>query len=161
MSRPVIEYRTTSRETYEDFCLQNPEVSISYQDWKNIIYAFNEAFANYILETGDRIKVPFGLGEVWIGKKKPRRYKVVNGEEKLNLPIDWKKSKELGKVVYHLNLHTDGYSYDWKWDKRGCRIFQKELWNWRPARSICRALSKKLQEPDSDYKYMYRDQAKL
>ena len=36
---------------------------------------FNEYFKNYILETGEKVKAPFGFGEFSINKKKRKKIK--------------------------------------------------------------------------------------
>jgi hypothetical protein len=153
MSRPRREYRTTSKEVYNNFCIQNPDVKISYKDWKGVIISFNTQFANYIMETGDRQRLPHGLGQLWIGKAKP------TGIQQRS--INWKVSKEIGKRVYYGNLDTDGFVFRWKWDKQSSKLFQKEVWQFKPSRYICRELARKLKDPENEYKEIYRDQDKL
>ncbi len=59
--RVKIDWRSSSKENYISFCKKNPSIKISFDEWKNIIYLFNESFKNYILETGERAKLPFGF----------------------------------------------------------------------------------------------------
>jgi hypothetical protein len=37
------------------------------------LYSFNEALREYILETGESVKLPFGFGEISINKKKKKK----------------------------------------------------------------------------------------
>ena len=107
--RVAIEWRSGSKEEYEKFCKSNPNIKLSFIEWKNILYSFNDSFRSYILETGDKGKLPCGFGEFGINKKKRKKTKVLpNGKEYINLPVDWKKTKEAGKYIYIFNYHTDG-----------------------------------------------------
>jgi nucleoid DNA-binding protein len=115
--RVKVDWRSSSKENYKNFCDKNSSIKIKFDDWRNIIYLFNEHFKNYILETGEKIKLPFGFGEFSINKKRRKKFKTINGEEIINLPIDWHKSKEKGKRIYNFNYHTEGYFFGWIWFK--------------------------------------------
>ena len=92
--RTKIDWRSSSKENYNNFCKKNPTIKITFDEWKNIIYQYNEHFKNYILETGEKARLPFGFGEFYINKKKRRKMKGVDGKEFVNLPVDWKKTKQ-------------------------------------------------------------------
>ena len=115
--RIKIDWRSASKENYNNFCKKNPSIKLTFDEWRNIIYTYNEAFKEYILETGERAKLPFGFGEFSINKKKRRKMKGVDGKEFVNLPIDWKKTREKGKRIYNFNFHTEGYFFGWVWFK--------------------------------------------
>ena len=51
MPRVHIEWRSSSKENYINFCKKNPNIIITFNEWKNIVYQYNEYFNNYILET--------------------------------------------------------------------------------------------------------------
>ena len=70
-----MDWRSASRENYNDFCKRHPSITLTFDQWRNIIYDFNESFKEYILETGDKVKFPFGFGEFSINKKKSKKYK--------------------------------------------------------------------------------------
>ena len=74
--RTAVEWRSSSKSNYEDFCKKHPSIKLTYDEWKNIIYTFSEKFKEYILETGEKAKLPLGLGEFSIVKKK--RKKITN-----------------------------------------------------------------------------------
>ena len=101
--RVKIDWRSSSKENYNNFCKKHPSIKITFDEWKNIVYSFNESFKNYILETGERARLPFGFGEFSINKKKRKKMKVNNGKEFVNLTIDWQKTKAKGKVIYNFN----------------------------------------------------------
>jgi nucleoid DNA-binding protein len=154
--RVKIDWRSSSRENYNAFCKKNPTIKISFDEWKNIVYTFNESFKNYILETGERAKLPFGFGEFSINKKKRRKIKGVDGKEFVNLPIDWQRTKEKGKVIYNFNYHTEGYFFGWIWFKETARLKHTDLWYFKPTRTTSRILSHYI-KTDNKYQHIYRE----
>lgn len=155
-------YRTSSREVYKEFCKKHPEINISYKDWTGIQYEYMNQYKEYLLETGDLGKLPWGFGYFSIAKKKRKRYKgyILDGKDIINLPIDWKSSKEEGKVVYNFNFHTDGYTYWWKWHKRTAYIGLITCIYFKPTRVTSRTLAKYLTKPGTEYFQIYRDSQK-
>jgi hypothetical protein len=152
MRKPV-EYRTASKETFKAFKQTHPDVKIDFTTWANIIYTFNYAFRDYALETGHKCKYIFGFGEFAITKWKPHKTTLVDGEEKINLPVDWKKTKEYGKRIFHMNYHTDGYKFRWIWFTNSGRFWCSQLWNFKPSRVTSRLLNHYVNLPD--YKEYY------
>lgn len=159
MSRTKVDWRSSSRDNYTNFCKKNSSIKISFDEWKNIVYSFNESFKNYILETGERAKLPAGFGEFSINKKKRRKIKGVDGKEFVNLPIDWQKTKAKGKVIYNFNYHTEGYFFGWIWFKETARLKQTDLWYFKPTRVTSRLLSHYL-KTDNKYQHIYREYKK-
>jgi nucleoid DNA-binding protein len=157
--RVKVDWRSSSRDNYTNFCKKNPSIKISFDEWKNIVYSFNESFKNYILETGERAKLPAGFGEFSINKKKRRKMKGVDGKEFVNLPIDWQKTKTKGKVIYNFNYHTEGYFFGWVWFKETARLKQTDLWYFKPTRVTSRLLSHYLKTNDK-YQHIYREYKK-
>lgn len=154
MPRRAIEFRTASRENYNDFCKKHPSISLTFDEWRNILYSFNDSFRNYILETGERAKLPYGLGEFTINKKKRRKMKGPN-DEFINLAVDWKKTKEKGKIIYNFNYHTEGYFFGWIWFKESTRFKHSDLWYFKPTRVTSRLLAHYIQTNDK-YQHIYR-----
>lgn len=149
------DWRSISRENYKEFCKKYPDKIITFNDWKKIISAYNESFIKYILETGEVIKFPSGLGELSIIKKK-RKLRKGKNDEFLNLPLDWKKTKEKGKKIYILNYHTEGFFFGWKWFKMKASFSQAPFFYFKPYRKISRLLSYYLLN-DNKYQHIYRE----
>lgn len=61
------------------------------------------------LYKGHDIVLPESLGTLTI------RHKKLNITTKQSQPVDWKKSKELGKKIRHQNFMTDGKIYKLYW----------------------------------------------
>jgi hypothetical protein len=153
--RIKIDWRSSSKENYKLFCKKHPSIKLTFDEWRNILYSFNEAFKNYILETGERARLPFGFGEFSINKKKRRKKKGLN-DEFVNLPIDWQKTKEKGKRIYNFNFHTEGYFFGWIWFKETTRIKNIDLWYFKPSRTTSRLLSHYI-KADDKYQHIYRE----
>jgi len=149
------DYRQASKDTYKRWKKANPEIEITYLQFQNIIYAFNYAFRDYLLETGERAKLPWGIGDFAIQKTRPRKFKTnVRGEEVIGLPVDWKKSKELGKKVYHLNRHTDGFKFSVKWFIPTARFKYSDIWMFKPNRITSRLINHYIKkDPSNQHKY--------
>jgi nucleoid DNA-binding protein len=155
--RTKIDWRSSSKENYNQFCKKNPSVKLTYDEWRNILYTFNESYKEYILETGDKAKLPYGFGEFSINKKKRRKLKNnIDGKEFVNLPIDWQKTKEKGKVIYNFNYHTEGYFFGWMWFKNTARFRNADLWYFKPSRLTSRLLSHYIKTNDK-YQNIYRE----
>lgn len=153
--RVKVDWRSASRENYNSFCKLHPSMKLTFDEWRNIIYSFNDSFKNYILETGEKAKLPFGFGEFSINKKKRRKRKGLN-DEFLNLPIDWQKTREKGKRIYNFNFHTEGFFFGWMWFKQSARIKNIDLWYFKASRVTSRLLSHYI-KTDDKYQHMYHE----
>jgi nucleoid DNA-binding protein len=156
MPRVKIDWRSSSKDNYKSFCKKQPLIKLTFDEWRNIIYSFNEAFKNYILETGEKAKLPLGFGEFSINKKKRKKFKQVDGVDVINLPIDWQKSKEKGKRIYNFNYHTEGYFFGWMWFRETARLKHTNLWYFKPTRTTSRLLSHYI-KTDEKYQHLYRE----
>lgn len=157
MSRVKIDWRSSSKDNYNQFCKKHPSITLTYDEWRNIVYTYNELFKEYILETGEKAKLPYGFGEFSINKKKRRKLKNnIDGKEFVNLPIDWQKTKEKGKVIYNFNYHTEGFFFGWMWFKNTARFRNSDLWYFKPSRLTSRLLSHYLKTNDK-YQYIYNE----
>lgn len=154
--RVKIDWRSASKENYSSFCKKHPSIKLTFDQWRNIVYSFNDAFKEYILETGEKAKLPFGFGEFAINKKKRKRVKDIHGKEFVNLPIDWKKTKEKGKRIYNFNFHTEGFFFGWMWFKSTARFRQSSLWYFKPSRNTSRLLSHYIGANDK-YQHLYHE----
>jgi nucleoid DNA-binding protein len=157
MSRVKIDWRSSSKTSYNEFCRKHSSIKLTYDEWRNILYTYNESFKEYILETGEKAKLPYGFGEFSINKKKRKRLKNnIDGKEFVNLPIDWQKTREKGKVIYNFNYHTEGYFFGWMWFKPTARFKNSDLWYFKPSRLTSRLLSHYLKTNDK-YQHIYNE----
>ncbi len=161
--RVKVDYSQASRKTYERFKLECPEIDVTFDEYVKIIYAFNYAFRDYLLETGEKAKLPFGVGDFAISKHPPTKIKKnpKTGEDMIGLKVDWKKTRELGHKVYHLNRHTDGMSLHVKWFLNSSRFRFSEIWSFKPSRVTSRLINHYIkQSPEAHHKYRQWDLVK-
>ena len=156
MPRNKIAYRTASKENYISFCKEHPEISVTFEVWKSVVYGFSICLSEYILETGVKCKLPFGLGTLSVAKRKTARIVVHNGISHINLPVDWVATKAEGKKIYNMNHHTDGYRFKWIWTREKCLIRNSHLWVFKPCRILSRKLAHRLMS-DQKYQFLYRE----
>lgn len=109
-------------EFYESYNEEFPD-TIEYKEYRTILLDFFKMMAEGLLLKSEEYKLPCGLGSVRIGKKKPKTY---TGK---SLAIDFKTTRELGKIVYHLNEHSDGFKYRLYWSKIG--LVDRRSWWYR------------------------------
>ena len=86
-------------------------IDISYGAYKRILDEMGNVILENILNRSDGFKMPFGLGYIQIGKYKPKTY------TRKSLSVDFKASREIGKTIYHLNEHSNGYKFRLFWSK--------------------------------------------
>jgi len=129
--RPKADFRTASVETYKQFCLENPAITITFKEYETIIRKLNLTYLLRILETGHIIKLPFGLGYLTINKKKPKRIFTDEKGTHILLPVNWDETHKQDKLVYHFNDNTDGYNCHWCWLKYNSKIRMTNIWELR------------------------------
>lgn len=156
MCRVKVEWRSASKENYELFCKKFPDIKLTFVEWEQIIYAYNDMFREHILETGNKEKLPVGLGDISIIKKKRRKTITYDGVEHINLPIDWQKTKEKGKVIYNFNYHTEGFFFGWMWFKKSARFKHSNLWFFKACRVTSRLINHYI-KVDPKYQHIYRE----
>jgi hypothetical protein len=141
---------------YKEYCISNKKEAVSYTKYKKIVLVSNEILSDKILN-GARVKLPYGLSDVFINKYKQD---IKNKEGKINLPIDWKKTKEYGKKIYHLNKHTDGYTFKWFWAKGDAKFKFKDLWAFKAVRKNTRKINTLVKEGFNGYNEWYNSKIK-
>lgn len=99
----------TIRDMYKAY--KNIDENTSYLRFKRILEQFNTNLLDLLLNASEGFKMPHRLGFICIVKYKPKTY------TNKSLSKDYKTSNELGKTIYHLNEHSDGYKYRLYWSK--------------------------------------------
>lgn len=157
MSRTKKEYRTNSKENYLRFLTENKltEKDLSFSKYTKNLEICNWMWVEYALRTGEKIYLPYGFGPIVVNKKKLKIFKIHKGKKYINLRPDWKKTRELGKTVYHTNEHSDGYNFRWAWFPSECKLHLSDLYVFRPARYTSRAINKYIRHISGDYKDLY------
>jgi len=133
-------------DSYKDY-KANTKQAVSYGAYRKVCEAFNKAVSNKILEEAYEFVLPYRLGTLRI-KKRKLNLSYLNG-----LRVDYKKSKEAGKTVYHLNEHTNGIFYSWWWNKRTSIVKNKTYYKFIPTRVNKRAIKALIDNPNKIIDY--------
>lgn len=81
---------------------------LTYKEFLKISETLLKNCMDHMLYDSGEIRLNHGLGILRLKKIKTN----------YNKPkIDWKRTKEIGKKVYHLNMHTQGYYVRFYWAK--------------------------------------------
>ncbi len=147
MQRTQLKDKTfTLVEFYNRYLKRNPKGSNSYltkEQFRNIMELHFQLSLSVLIDTGEPMNLP-KLGEIIIKKRK--------NEEGLRF-VDYKKTKELGTVVYHNNNHSNGYYSRFKWNKGRIYLKHKTLYKFKACRWATRLLAKKIVEENTIVKY--------
>ena len=140
----------TLKDAYKHYTADLPETSpfnVEYNLYRQICEAFNKQICKYILKEAGEFHLPYRLGSIRIKKTK------MDYSNKNMMRPDWKRTKELGKTVYHLNDHTDGFRYRWAWNKSNVVTVGKKLYSFYATRTNKRELARLLKDDDIKVDY--------
>jgi len=70
---------------------------VTFQEYLDICGDYYKELSSQLIDKSRVIKLPFRLGHVYVGKKKP---KVLSNA---TLSTDWKESKRLGRWIHHID----------------------------------------------------------
>lgn len=104
----------TDSHTYHSmykYYKSNSPYKVEYSLYKRILDRMSQIIAEAVLDRSEGFKMPCGLGYIQVGKYQPKNY------NSKSLSIDYKLTREYGKVIYHLNEHSNGYKYRLHWSK--------------------------------------------
>lgn len=133
-------------EFYKRYLARNPKGSANYltqEQFRGIMEMHFQLSLYVLITTGEPMNLP-RMGELSIKKRK-------NDEESRS--IDFKKSKELGSLIYFSNNHSNGYYGKFKWEKGRIYLRHKTLYKFIPCRWATRLLSKQILENNTIVKY--------
>lgn len=89
----------------------NSLYKVEYSLYKRILDKMSQIISEAVLDRSEGFKMPCGLGYIQVGKYQPKNY------NSKSLSIDYKLTREYGKVIYHLNEHSNGYKYRLHWSR--------------------------------------------
>ena len=107
---------------------------LEYKEYSNIIDDFLDEVMKLIIEERYIFKLPFRLGFISVRKAPINKKK---------LRVDFKKTKEVGKVVYHLNMHSDNNYFYIYWDKYNSysNFTNMSYYKFSPVRAVSRYMA--------------------
>lgn len=131
--------------SYIEYVKDNPLYQIDYTTFRAIIDDYFRYLRDEIIENGKEVKLPCRLGTVRIVKHKPKQY------NNKSLRVDYKASRDHGKLLFHLNEHTDGFKYRYYWNKQNMIITNKTKYQLTMTRANKRRLAVILKNRERDY----------
>lgn len=156
-------YKTSfpQREMYNSY-KQNrkKKAKIIRDDFFRLIATFNREVMKLILYKNLLFKIPYGLGVMQIIKIKKTNIvlddkgNIIENDLVINRVATWKlwdkdpKAKAEHKYVYHLNEHTDGYVYKFRWNKYRAAVNNITSYKFNPTRSNKQWLNNILMDKD-------------
>lgn len=149
---------TGSTKIYKEFCQRNSKINIDYKQYRSIIEAINLYYVDQLLDTGDMVCIPSGLGKIMIQKNKRRVKPTKDGTgTHLKAPINWGETYKQGKIIYFLNEGSDGYAYRYMWVKAGSYIRNYQLWVMVMTKEAKKRLKQRIESKERSYKDLYRE----
>ena len=118
---------------------------IEFKEYSEIVSLFYKEMMDVVLLKAGKFYMPYGLGDISVVKQK---LKLKNIDAK---QMDWKTTTEVGKRVYHLNEHSNGYKYFFQWDKVLSRIKKLYLYRFQLTRTNKRRLAELIKSGEYDY----------
>lgn len=114
------DYNIGDASCYRRYCEKYPDTSVTYKQYREMVRNYFNLFSKYLVTTGAKVSAFPKSGNFQMFKKKVKMKRInVNGTEILTMKIDWKKTKEKKKYIFHLNSHTSGYycTVMWSYEK--------------------------------------------
>lgn len=134
-------YGFSITDFYDDYATDRKDIKhLTRQQYCRIMKKLFREMAREIMHTLVPYNPRIGLG----------RFGIVKQLRKTK-PIDWKLTRQLGKVIYHKNSYTNGNVFKWHWEKKHkCFFANKGLYTFTPVRSLKRELASYIKGLDKD-----------
>jgi len=129
------------KDTY-NYYKDNYQSDIDYDTFSKIIKLCNREILNTIVLEGDVFVLPYRLGDLQISK-----FERGFNKPKNKWAIDYKKSRELGFIVYH----DSKFIYKWRWNKIKSIVINKTKYKFEASRQAKRLVPKALETKQIDY----------
>ncbi len=116
--------------------------AVPYNKFSTIIKSCNRELIRLCVEESEIVRLPLRLGYLQIVKRE-KGYNV----SKDKLPIDWKRTKEEGFVIYY----ESKYLYKWMWLKKTSLVRNKTKYKFEACRWAKRCVPDALRRLKTDY----------
>lgn len=130
---------------YKENVDEGSPYDIPYSTYVKIVSSYNKKIIQRLYD-GFIVTLPYRLGTVQIIKKKMYFASQINKKRGIN----WGDTNKYGKVIHHLNEHSDGYKYLFYWNKKGGPTNIKG-YRYIPTRTMKRTLAKLIKVHKKDY----------
>ena len=131
--------------SYSNYIEPNTQYDITYATFKDIVIDYFKYIRDNIIENSREVKLPCRLGTLAIVKRKPKNY------DSKSLRVDYHASKLYGKTIYHLNEHSNGWKYNFHWQKKDICIKNRSAYQFIACRALKRQLAQYIKNNVHDY----------
>lgn len=137
---------------YYNFYKENYDNPVDKKLYRKIIKDYHQQLYTEIIEHAYDFKLPFRLGVLCLRKYKPKLE--LRSDNKLinNNPPDFKKTKELWErdpeakknrvIVRHLNRHSNGFVFTFKYFKQTANYKNQTVFQFEPVRKVKQYINK-------------------
>ena len=136
----------TLKDAYTIYEEAYGDTASPYKVYAAVVRSFNQRVMELILFEAFEFEMPYKLGSLRI--KKTKTY-----FKPKNMKPDWKKSKELGTKVYHMNEHTNYFNFRFHWKKKNAQFINKTMYSFTAARKNKRQLAAILKDEFREVDY--------
>lgn len=123
--------------------------TVNREEYHKITSMCNEEFASIILE-GASVPLPYKLGTLLINKRKN-----TYTPDEIKKLFDYKHYNETKEKQFITNDITD-YTARWFWTKKECKVMNKRMYSFTPARANIKSLVKIMKEPFGHTRFLDR-----
>lgn len=131
--------------SYKDYIEEGTQYDIPYQTFRAIVLDYFKYIRDEVMLHSKEVKLPCRLGTLQIVKHKPKQY------NNKSLRWDWQATKQNGKPVFYLNLHSQEFKYRFFWSKRNCLFKNKSKYMFVASRANKRNLAAIIFSKQCDY----------
>lgn len=129
---------------YKKRCKEREVVPVSYKEHKLILDTWGQKVIEY-LQAGKDVKLHSGLATLRIRKVKQTSY------------VDFKASRDAGKVIRKSNVHSGFYIAKVGWTRHYTKIASRG-WKFDPSRRLVLAIVKVMRTPGGHRQYVKKAQ---
>lgn len=140
-----MKHSITVKDFYPDYIKDREDwpIALDEKTYKNLIIDFFQSLKDLLIKDVHEFKMPFRLGYLSVRKAE------INHKR---LKVDFKKTKELNKTVYHLNMHSDNFYFFMHWDKYNsyCKFTNASYYKFKLVRKAKREMAAYIKQCNSD-----------
>lgn len=147
-SKNKIQNPYTLKDSYESYIATvdvDSPYYVSYEIYSMLIENYIQKVMAEIIGKASIFKMPYRLGELQIIKLRSSK----NRFKKYS--IDFNLTNKYQKTIYHLNEHSSGYKYMFRWGKINSIVKNKSKYRFIPTRTNKRTLAYNIKHAIVDY----------
>lgn len=132
-------------QSYIEYTGGEGQYGVDLNTFRSILMDYFKYLSAEVIENAKEIRLPARLGSLFVKKKRPKRY------DYEFLRVDFRATKDVGKTVMHLNEHSNGYNYMFRWSKTTMYSPAKSIYELVMSRENKRHLARCIKNNKTDY----------